>query len=222
MAKKGTEPAAPAISTIPLADQDSPLVIDLPDGQKLVVGNMAHGTVIEVATWRGTGRPDSRTSRLMLGVSSQSTATTQSSSEDATASSEKVEVKQTFWKRLIGSLIESSPKTKREKKRKKIDEIFDEDPSSLDPTSAEIKSPSRVSQALDDPNQIEKWLDELIGDSSREFERKGDSPKIKRVSTSRTRERSSSPSRSSKSTRKTAHARVRRPSKTASKSSKKR
>jgi len=48
---------------------DSALVIDLPDGQKLVVGKMSHGTVIEVATWRGTGRPDSRTNRMMLGMS---------------------------------------------------------------------------------------------------------------------------------------------------------
>ena len=45
------------------------MVIDLPDGQKLVVGKMIQGSVIEVATWRGTGRPDSRTSRLMLGMS---------------------------------------------------------------------------------------------------------------------------------------------------------
>ncbi len=29
---------------------------------------MTLGSVIEVATWRGVGRPDSRTSRLMLGV----------------------------------------------------------------------------------------------------------------------------------------------------------
>ena len=48
---------------------DQPLIIDLPDGQKLVGGNMVEGSVIEVATWRGTGRPDSRTSRLMLGMS---------------------------------------------------------------------------------------------------------------------------------------------------------
>jgi len=46
-----------------------PLVIDLPDGQKLVVGELKPGLVIEVATWRGTGRPDSRTNRIMLGVS---------------------------------------------------------------------------------------------------------------------------------------------------------
>lgn len=59
-------------STLPLATigSQAPLVIDLPDGQKLVIGNLDPGTVIEVATWRGTGRPDSRTNRLMLGVSS--------------------------------------------------------------------------------------------------------------------------------------------------------
>lgn len=61
--------AEPVISKLPIPISDSPLVIDLPDGQKLVVGKMIQGTVIEVATWRGTGRPDSRTSRLMLGMS---------------------------------------------------------------------------------------------------------------------------------------------------------
>jgi hypothetical protein len=58
-----------SISSIPVPPPDSALVIDLPEGQKLIVGKMEEGTVIEVATWRGTGRPDSRTNRLMLGVS---------------------------------------------------------------------------------------------------------------------------------------------------------
>jgi hypothetical protein len=70
MAKKQpAQPAQPKVSQLPLPISDSPLVIDLPDGQKLVIGKMAEGSVIEVATWRGTGRPDSRTSRLMLGMS---------------------------------------------------------------------------------------------------------------------------------------------------------
>jgi len=71
MSRKSKSEVAPtsdseAVSPI---SPDQPLVIDLPDGQKLVVGNMVAGSVIEVATWRGTGRPDSRTSRLMLGMS---------------------------------------------------------------------------------------------------------------------------------------------------------
>jgi hypothetical protein len=70
MAKKEAPVPQPVISSLPLPATDNPLVIDLPDGQKLVVGKMESGTVIEVATWRGTGRPDSRTSRLMLGMSS--------------------------------------------------------------------------------------------------------------------------------------------------------
>jgi hypothetical protein len=55
---------------LPLAhrDEQPPLVVDLPEGQKLVVGKLEEGTVIEVASWKGTGRPDSRTSRLMLGI----------------------------------------------------------------------------------------------------------------------------------------------------------
>jgi hypothetical protein len=70
MARKNEENSAPVVTSLPLPSSDSVLVIDLPDGQKLLVGKMNHGTVIEVATWRGTGRPDSRTNRLMLGMSS--------------------------------------------------------------------------------------------------------------------------------------------------------
>ena len=68
--KAQVEEPKPVVTSLPISTGDTPLVIDLPDGQKLVVGNLESGTVIEVATWRGTGRPDSRTSRLMLGVSS--------------------------------------------------------------------------------------------------------------------------------------------------------
>ena len=67
--KKGDINAAETSDAVSPITPDQPLIIDLPDGQKLVVGNMVEGSVIEVATWRGTGRPDSRTSRLMLGMS---------------------------------------------------------------------------------------------------------------------------------------------------------
>ena len=73
MARKREEVIAPVVTSLPLPSSDSVLVIDLPDGQKLLVGKMSHGSVIEVATWRGTGRPDSRTNRLMLGMSSSET-----------------------------------------------------------------------------------------------------------------------------------------------------
>jgi len=72
-----------AVSSIPVPPADSALVIDLPEGQKLVLGKMDEGTVIEVATWRGTGRPDSRTNRLMLGVSFGGSATPESQSDSS-------------------------------------------------------------------------------------------------------------------------------------------
>jgi hypothetical protein len=81
MARKSEAPATPVVTSLPLPSSDSVLVIDLPDGQKLLVGKMSHGTVIEVATWRGTGRPDSRTNRLMLGMSSNETEPTVNSNE---------------------------------------------------------------------------------------------------------------------------------------------
>jgi hypothetical protein len=74
----------PKVSKLPLPATDSPLVIDLPDGQKLVIGKMSQGSVIEVATWRGTGRPDSRTSRLMLGMSSNAPKDAMDSNDEQT------------------------------------------------------------------------------------------------------------------------------------------
>lgn len=47
---------------------DAPVVVDLPDGQKVILGSISPGTVIEIAAWRGTERPDSRTTRIVLGV----------------------------------------------------------------------------------------------------------------------------------------------------------
>ena len=69
MTKKKVTKMNPTITNIPIALSDNPVVIDLPDGLKLVLGKLSAGSVIEVATWRGTGRPDSRTNRLMLGMS---------------------------------------------------------------------------------------------------------------------------------------------------------
>jgi hypothetical protein len=68
MKKKAVKKMNPTITNIPIAVSENPVVIDLPDGQKLVLGKLSAGSVIEVATWRGTGRPDSRTNRLMLGM----------------------------------------------------------------------------------------------------------------------------------------------------------
>ena len=48
--------------------ENAPVVVDLPDGQKVILGSISPGTVIEIAAWRGTERPDSRTTRIVLGV----------------------------------------------------------------------------------------------------------------------------------------------------------
>ena len=74
MTKKKETKMNPTITNIPIAVSENPVVIDLPDGQKLVLGRLNAGSVIEVATWRGTGRPDSRTNRLMLGMTDGSAA----------------------------------------------------------------------------------------------------------------------------------------------------
>jgi hypothetical protein len=85
MAKKNEESKEAKVSSIPIPTSDNPMVIDLPDGQKIVLGKLSPGSVIEVATWRGTGRPDSRTNRFMLGVSDSSTSAAPGAANQASA-----------------------------------------------------------------------------------------------------------------------------------------
>ena len=123
-AKKDNTPAKPIVSRVPLPVSDSALVIDLPDGQKLVIGKMSQGTVIEVATWRGVGRPDSRTNRMMFGMS---TAEIEEETSDSGAASKVSLQPESLVTRIINYPIalvrwlfniQSVPTVKRDGKRR--------------------------------------------------------------------------------------------------------
>jgi hypothetical protein len=128
MASKKQEPVAPVVTSLPLPSSDSVLVIDLPDGQKLLVGKMEHGTVIEVATWRGTGRPDSRTNRLMLGMSNAEEENSQSQSEPTeNLEYDKRSIRYWIWiTKIIFSKVKASALTRVSKIRQKKSEIKEE------------------------------------------------------------------------------------------------
>lgn len=101
----------PVVTDIPLKNTDTPLVIDLPDGQKLVVGKLTTGSVIEVATWRGTGRPDSRTSRLMLGMSDAATVSQVpevSETSESTSNSVATNIVQKLGNGIVAKAIASA------------------------------------------------------------------------------------------------------------------
>ena len=158
MAKKNQSSPAPEVSTLPIKQDESPLVIDLPDGQKLVVGHMANGSVIEVATWRGTGRPDSRTSRLMLGMSSTATAQTDASQAELAKSNSKPDAlavaKATVSKILI--LVKRIPLTPltrkvRAKFSKKSDKPF-------------IKTVANETKPRES-DDVEDWLNSILAKS---------------------------------------------------------
>ena len=146
MAKKSQLPATPEMTALPMAGGDSPLVIDLPDGQKLVVGNLAAGSVIEVATWRGTGRPDSRTSRLMLGMSSG-----QAQPADAKPSDTKKEP--SLVAKVVGSLralLDSIRKSRDEKKKSA-------------PLIEKVTPAARTSEA----GEVDDWLNSILEKSTK-------------------------------------------------------
>ena len=160
MAKKNVSAPAPEMSTLPIKHDDSPIVIDLPDGQKLVVGQLANGSVIEVATWRGTGRPDSRTSRLMLGMSSAAGAQSQAAEDEAAkpaAKPDALSVVKAVIKKAIDAL-----------KRMPIREILAKAKSRSPKTSAKpfIKTVPNENLAKES-DEVEDWLNTIMAKSEK-------------------------------------------------------
>jgi len=157
MAKKLPAPEAPIVTKLPLPNSDNALVIDLPDGQKLVVGKMATGTVIEVATWRGTGRPDSRTTRLMLGVSSQDSVNAPSDGKpQVTAPAENVGIK--------GKILSLVPKVKvlLQGALTKIELLKNtKNSKKTDKKPLEISAPA-TSAGNESQDEVQAWLDSII------------------------------------------------------------
>jgi hypothetical protein len=119
----------------PITDTQPPLVIDLPEGQKMVIGKLDPDAVIEVATWRGTGRPDSRTNRLMLGVSNHSTkpletrieqiSTTQSIDAEEITSIEKIKTgyDHSYLSGHVVARTEINTESKNSRRFKRINKI---------------------------------------------------------------------------------------------------
>ncbi|CAB4773964.1 unannotated protein [freshwater metagenome] len=161
MAKKRDVTSSPTVTNLPLPISETPLVIDLPDGQKLVIGKMSNGSIIEVATWRGTGRPDSRTNRLMLGMSSASSlaAPTEASQVQATSSIKRKFEGITLPKVDIASLI-AKFKSLFEKVSKPVTRVSKNEPeeftSDLDIDEWLAKLTSKAEKSIDLPKKSPK------------------------------------------------------------------
>lgn len=158
MAKKPQNTPAPEVSSLPIQQDQSPLVIDLPDGQKLVVGHLSNGSVIEVATWRGTGRPDSRTSRLMLGMSSATEAAEQAKAQEAAkAESKKSPLLPVI--ELINKLVAKVKTVKVPTKAKSSDSTTEA--ASATPFIQTVPTPAAKTVDTD----VDEWLNNLLAKS---------------------------------------------------------
>jgi len=206
MAKKKEVSIAPVISKIPMPISDTPVVIDLPDGQKLVIGRMNDGSVIEVATWRGTGRPDSRTNRLMLGMSSgqaaQSGETSQASVGDsaATATTKAVNSNASGVQNVVQTISRQLSKINL-KSFSKIDFTFiGKALSSLSSKTKTIKTniPTIAPTVKTEDVDVEEWLRKITEKSAAKKERSSGKPassKPKSPQTKSTKKATSAPSR---------------------------
>ena len=65
--------------------------VELPEGHQLVLGELPPGTVVEVATWQGTGRPDETTNRFLLSASGPGLQRRQRRDENTAAETPQVE-----------------------------------------------------------------------------------------------------------------------------------
>lgn len=64
-----SEPSIPN----PSSDKQSEIEITLPEGQKLTIRSLEPGSVVEVASWRGAGKPDDSAIRMLFGATGAET-----------------------------------------------------------------------------------------------------------------------------------------------------
>lgn len=150
---------------------------------------MTSGSVIEVATWRGVGRPDSRTSRLMLGMgngnvnedSDSAEQGSQSPSSQSSSSARAPKKPEGFagviftvqhfiknfnrinWSATFKALLASltSKKSKQEKEVKPAAEKVSA------PQESGVVPSVTVSRASEDAD-IEAWLNKITEKATRE------------------------------------------------------
>jgi hypothetical protein len=156
MAKKQEETTAPKVTSLPLPISDTPLVIDLPDGQKIVIGKLQPGSVIEVATWRGTGRPDSRTNRLMMGMNNGEASAAQPNSEQTAGTSQSTQA----------SDLKSKALNTRKKLANQTQTFVSQLSSQLKkrkPAAAKIQPASQESASdLASASEVDEWLQKVL------------------------------------------------------------
>ena len=192
MANQESEKSSPKVSKLPLPISDSPLVIDLPDGQKIVVGKMTQGSVIEVATWRGVGRPDSRTSRLMLGMGSGNVNEESDGDQSQQPGPARPPVSrkpqgfagvifsiQLFFKNfsrinwsatlkaLIQSLTSENSKKAKKSKQAKSSSLATENHQGEESTSSSSIAPAITVSPVSEDAEIEAWLNKITEKASR-------------------------------------------------------
>ncbi len=182
LANNPTPEEKPKVSKLPLPISDSPLVIDLPDGQKIVIGKMTQGSVIEVATWRGVGRPDSRTSRLMLGVGNGNVNEDQNASAQGQSAGTSKPVKPKDWRIVlfyfatainsvkkfpwekVATKFSLAPVLKKIKPRVKVTREEKSEVSGSERSMPTQPEPVRSASGVDD--DIEAWLNKITEKAS--------------------------------------------------------
>ena len=65
-------------------DKKSEIEITLPEGQKLTIRSLEPGSIVEVASWRGAGKPDDSAIRMLFGAAGSGTDSEENQELDST------------------------------------------------------------------------------------------------------------------------------------------
>jgi hypothetical protein len=160
---KKQEDTSPKVTNLPLPISDTPLVIDLPDGQKIVIGKMQAGSVIEVATWRGTGRPDSRTNRLMMGMNSGAAAPQEASAVPSTEAAKTAATAPQDLKGRAIFLAKNLIQSAQQVVSKVLASIKTRKPRIAKISSADTATSSSITTS----SEVDEWLEKVLAKSER-------------------------------------------------------
>ena len=168
MARKKEAKAEVKVSKVPVELNEAPLVIDLPDGQKIILDKMQNGAVIEVATWHGTGRPDSRTNRFMIGMTNGDTSSTTKDAVSVANDSQKI----------------GEAKVNVKKAAKKVDGFLGSAKTLISNLSLPLRNALNKTKELapvDTTTELEinAWLDSITSEATKKAAPKSAEPKAK-------------------------------------------
>lgn len=105
-------------------DKASEIEITLPEGQKLTIRSLEPGSVVEVASWRGAGKPDDSAIRMLFGAAGNESETNPTEEENPDPTGERARSRREA--RITESVSDETAEQIITRQQKKLERIMTE------------------------------------------------------------------------------------------------